>query len=730
MSADAAGYPDDAFGPSSPLTRSIARFERFLDTDSAAAGLGEKPLFAAFRLIALKLDVANVVDPGGTGSGDLTSDLDRLASANGLIIRETTVGAWVQPGEGPFIVTREALGEEPRPVALMQHGRSWRIFDPSCMYKPQNLDAETRAQLQPRAYRVCRAFPAKPMKKRDLLLFANKEIRVPIVEFLVVSLLTGIAASLLAVATGFVTSTVIPGREFTLLYEVILMMVLVLAGNAGTRLVAGLTQLRMDGRMGTILRTASINRMVRSRNPTLRGMPPPIQMMCARAVEGWHRTIRNMGLSLVAAAAIALPSLCIMASIASGTAMIVLLAILLATAVTGAIAYREMKSMQTGPSGPFGWMSTSYESLAQVDTVRSSNAEAFVFSRWSDGFLSMQQRVLRAEKFGATAQGLQNALQVLILLSTILALMVTGQLEGGKVSITFVMASMTVAGAATTLVGSLASMGMIGMQSKLIAPLLADVPPARPRNVVPRLMGSIQAQGVWARREAGGPYVLRNVDFALQPGQHVGICGPSGSGKSTFIQTILGLVEPEQGVVSYDGIDLRKLDAAGVRRQIGLAGQGSKLFSGTIRDNVRAGLDLTDEQIWETLAITQVADDVRRFGLGLSTVINDADPTMSGGQAQRILLARAIAARPKIVVLDEATSAIDPPTRDRITKALDQLGIGIIAIAHRLDTLVTADCIYVLDEGEVVEKGRFDELLARNGQFAKLFALETDMRAG
>jgi len=241
---------------------------------------------------------------------------------------------------------------------------------------------------------------------------------------------------------------------------------------------------------------------------------------------------------------------------------------------------------------------------------------------------------------------------------------------------------------------------------------------------VPKLQGGMQLSGIWVRRDPDGPHVLRNVDFQIKPGQHIGICGASGSGKSTMIQTILGLVTPDQGVVSYDGIDLRKLDPAGVRRQIGLAGQGSKLFAGTIRDNVRAGLELSDDDIWSALQTAQVAEEVRSFGLGLSTPINDADPTLSGGQAQRILLARAIAAHPRIVVLDEATSAIDPPTRERITRSLDQLGIGIIAIAHRLETLVSCDCIYVLDAGEIIEKGRFDELMARNGEFAKLFALE------
>jgi ABC-type bacteriocin/lantibiotic exporter with double-glycine peptidase domain len=710
---------------SAAIGRTVRQFETFLDRDAERANPSDKPLLAAFRLVAQRLGAATVTDPGETGDGDVRTELERLATANGLLLRDVAVsGGFSIAGDEPLIALRCLAGGPPRPVALLPHRKRWRILDAATMERPEPLDAQTERELLPRAYRISRAFPARPMRKRHLLMFANAVIRLDLASFLLMSLLTGVATSLLAVATGFITTTVIPGREFTLLAEVVVMMILVLLGNAGTRLVAGLTQLRMDGRMGSILRTAAIDRMVRSKAAAIRGMPPPIQMLSARMVEGWHRTIRHVGLSLVAAASIALPSLIVMAALSFGTALIVLAAIAVAASIAAAIVLREMKAMQEGSKGPMGWLSTSYESLAQIDTVRSSHAEAFMFSRWADGFLGTQGRMLNAERIGAGAHALQGALQVVILFVTILTLMITHQLDSDAISVTFVMASMTVAGAATTLVGSFAAMGTLGMQAKMIEPLLADVPPARPLTVVPRLRGAVQVSGVWARREPDGPYVLRNVDFQLKPGQHVGIVGASGSGKSTLVQTILGLLTPDQGVVAYDGIDLRKLDAAGVRRQIGLAGQGSKLFAGSIRDNVKAGLELTDDEIWQALAIAEVAADVSQFGLGLSTVINDADPTMSGGQAQRILLARAIAMRPSIVVLDEATSAIDPPTRERITRSLDRLGVGIIAIAHRLETLVSADCIYVLDQGEIIERGRFDELVARDGEFAKLFALE------
>src|SRR5690606_17381051 len=163
MTIEATSPAPGVMGVPDPLVRSISRFERFLDTNATGASLGERPLLSVFRLIAMRLGTTNVADPGGNGAGSLADELDRLANANGLLVREAAISSWSRAGEGPFIVERDPETPEARPVALLRKGKRWTIFDPATMDKPQVMDAATGDSLAKRAYRICRAFPARPM---------------------------------------------------------------------------------------------------------------------------------------------------------------------------------------------------------------------------------------------------------------------------------------------------------------------------------------------------------------------------------------------------------------------------------------------------------------------------------------------------------------------------------------------------------------------------------------
>jgi ABC-type multidrug transport system fused ATPase/permease subunit len=187
-----------------------------------------------------------------------------------------------------------------------------------------------------------------------------------------------------------------------------------------------------------------------------------------------------------------------------------------------------------------------------------------------------------------------------------------------------------------------------------------------------------------------------------------------------LLQLVLGLKQPETGAVFLDDVDIRSLDMAAMRRRIGIVGQGATLFPGTLRENVALGLPLSDKAIWEALGLAGMEVDVSNMPLGLSTIIGDTDQLLSGGQVQRLLFARAIAARPRLVVLDEATSALDPAAQATITRSLKQLGVSILAVAHRLETLRECDSICVLDGGEIVQHGSFEELSSAGGPFRSL----------
>jgi len=186
------------------------------------------------------------------------------------------------------------------------------------------------------------------------------------------------------------------------------------------------------------------------------------------------------------------------------------------------------------------------------------------------------------------------------------------------------------------------------------------------------------------------------------------------------MRILLGLEDPESGVIAVDGQDLSVLDRPSFRRQVGSVLQSSTLLPGSIRDNVDMGRGLTMSEIWQALEWACVADDVREMGMGLETPVVDGGGTVSGGQRQRILLARALACNPRMLVLDEATSALDNVTQGSIVDYLENLRLTRIVIAHRLSTIRTADRIIVIAGGRVAQQGTFEELTAQPGHFADL----------
>jgi ABC-type bacteriocin/lantibiotic exporter with double-glycine peptidase domain len=200
----------------------------------------------------------------------------------------------------------------------------------------------------------------------------------------------------------------------------------------------------------------------------------------------------------------------------------------------------------------------------------------------------------------------------------------------------------------------------------------------------------------------------------------VALVGPSGSGKSTLLRLILGFENPQAGSIYFDGQDLPQLDIASVRRQIGVVLQHGRPMVGDIYSNIVGATHLGLDAAWEAARMAGLEEDIRALPMGMHTLVPEGANTFSGGQLQRLMIARAVVARPRILLFDEATSALDNRTQEIVSRSLEGLKATRIVVAHRLSTIRNADHIYVIEGGKVVEEGSFGALAAAGGTFAHL----------
>jgi len=210
------------------------------------------------------------------------------------------------------------------------------------------------------------------------------------------------------------------------------------------------------------------------------------------------------------------------------------------------------------------------------------------------------------------------------------------------------------------------------------------------------------------------------VSFSVPAGGYVALVGASGSGKSTLLRLLLGFERPLAGAIHVDSQDLADLDITAVRRQLGVVLQSGQLMAGDIFSNIVGASQLTLDDAWGAARLAGLEDDINALPMGMHTLIGEGTATLSGGQRQRILIARALVHRPRIVLFDEATSALDNRTQAIVTESLTRMKATRIVVAHRLSTIIHADRILVLKDGQIVQDGSYESLMSTPGPFAEL----------
>ena len=362
----------------------------------------------------------------------------------------------------------------------------------------------------------------------------------------------------------------------------------------------------------------------------------------------------------------------------------------------------------------------SFALINGVQKIKLAGAEKRAFAKWANAYADAVEPSYNPP-FLIKANGAVSS--AISLIGTIILYYLAVQ---SRVSPSEYIAFNTAFGSVTAAFASMAGVALSVARIKPILEMAEPILKTQPessenRTMVTKLNGSIELSNVYFRYNDHMPYVVDGMSLKIRAGEYVAIVGATGCGKSTLMRLLLGFETPERGAVYYDGKDISKLDLRSLRRRIGAVTQDGSLFQGDIYSNiVISAPQLTLDEAWEAAEIAGIADDIRAMPMGMQTVLSEGQGGISGGQKQRLMIARAVAPKPKILMFDEATSALDNKTQKRVSDALDALKCTRIVIAHRLSTIRNCDRILVLDKGKILEDGTYDELIAKNGTFAEL----------
>ncbi len=398
-------------------------------------------------------------------------------------------------------------------------------------------------------------------------------------------------------------------------------------------------------------------------------------------------------------------------------ALVIILATLVFSVITtlAQMKYtrREM-DIQSKESG------MTYAMITGVQKIKLAGAEKRMFSRWLELYAKETSLVYGKPAFLRLNGVISTAISLIGTIALYFFAVESGVsvAEFNAFNASYAMISgafLSLAGVATTIAG--------------IKPVLEEVKPimdAQPevsegRRIVTKVSGNIELSNVSFRYTENMPNVIDNLSLQIKAGQYVALVGATGCGKSTLVRLILGFEKPQKGSIYFDRQDIERLDLKSLRSKIGVVMQNGKLFYGDIFSNITISAPwLTLDDAWEAAETAGIADDIRAMPMGMHTIVSEGQGGFSGGQKQRLMIARAIAPKPKILIFDEATSALDNITQKKVSDALDGLKCTRIVIAHRLSTIRQCDRILVLDKGKIIEDGTYEDLIDDNGYFAEL----------
>ena len=650
---------------------------------------------------------------------ELEEQLEYLMRPNGIMRRTVYLTEhWYQDAAGAMI---GVLKEDNSIVALLPNGlKGYRFLDRKTG-KYINVDKNTEKLLEKEAICFYKPFPLKKMGIGDLLRYIAETLTVSdFILFGVTTLVITLLGMLTPKLNHIIFSKIVTDGNLQIVLAMTVFMICLSLSSLLLDSVKSLFMARVQTKMDISVQAATMMRVLSL--PTEFFKKYSAGELSARSQ--YINDLCNMLISAIFSTGLtSLFSLIYIWQIFSYTpqmvvpALIILVTTVVFSIVSTLIQMRISKKQMELSSKEKGM---SYALISGIQKIKLSGAEKRAFARWANQYAKQAEMTYNPPLFLKLNTVISTAIS---LLGVVILYYVAVK---SKVNVAdyyaFYVAYGMVSGAFMSLVGIALEIADIKPILQMVKPMLETVPEvSEGKQVIQRLSGGIEINNVSFRYSENMPNVVDNLSLKIRSGQYVAIVGKTGCGKSTLMRLLLGFEKPQKGAIYYDGKDLNSIDLKSLRRKIGVVMQDSKLFQGDIYSNiVISAPELTIEQAWEAAELAGIADDISNMPMGMHTLISEGGGGVSGGQRQRLVIARAIAPKPKILMFDEATSALDNLTQKKVSESLDALKCTKIVIAHRLSTIKQCDRIIVLDKGHIIEDGNYDELIAKNGYFAEL----------